>query len=403
MKYPRVLFWLIIPFLTFSCNNDNSVAEEKEKVIDESSDQGPNDEDDDQESIISLVNAFPNLSFSEPIDLQAAAGKSNKVYVAERGGVIRVFDNDPTIMESAVFLDFSNSTATVNEGGLLGFAFHPNFESNGYFYIYYTPTPTVSFVSRFTISQANPNLVDENSELALLEIPQPATNHNGGQIAFGADGYLYVATGDGGGSGDSDGNAQNRSNLLGNVLRIDVDNSQGGLNYAIPEDNPFTNETNVRSEIYAYGLRNPWRMSFDTSTGKLWTGDVGQNKIEEIDIIESGKNYGWNLFEGTDCFSGDCNATNLAEPIFEYDQSKGDRSITGGYVYRGSKNPSISGKYIYADFVSGRVWVLDEDGSNNRLLVETGFNIASFGTDANQELYVLDLNGSIYKFQETTN
>jgi len=364
---------------------------EKDMEIDESS---------DQEETISLVNAFPNLSFSEPLDLQVASDGSGKIYVAERGGVIKVFENDSAVAETITFLDFGNSTSTVNEGGLLGFAFHPNFESNGHFYIYYTPTPTVAFVSRFTVSQTN---VDANSELVILEIPQPQTNHNGGQIAFGPDGYLYIALGDGGGSGDPDGNAQNRTNLLGSILRIDVDNSQAGLNYAIPVDNPFANESNIRQEIYAYGLRNPWRMSFDTNTGKLWVGDVGQNKIEEIDIIESGKNYGWKLFEGSDCFSGDCDNNDLTAPIFEYDQGNGDRSITGGYVYRGTETPSLEGKYIYADFVSGRVWSLDEDGSNNKLLTKSDLNIASFGTDANQEIYVLDLNGAIYKFKETIN
>lgn len=385
MKYLRVLVLLIIPCLIFSCNTDNSV---------------PGEKDNEQESTIALVNAFPNLSFSTPLDLQVAGDGSGKIYVAERGGVIKVFENDSAVAETTTFLDFGNSTSRVNEGGLLGFAFHPDFDTNNYFYIYYTPSPNVSFVSRFTVSQA---IVDVNSELIILEIPQPETNHNGGQIAFGPDGYLYIALGDGGGSGDTDGNAQNRTNLLGSILRIDVDNTEEGLNYAIPTDNPFVNESNVRKEIYAYGLRNPWRMSFDTKTGKLWTGDVGQNKIEEIDIVESGKNYGWNFFEGSDCFLGNCDNTEIAGPIFEYDQTNGDRSITGGYVYHGTENSSIEGKYIYGDFVSGRVWALDEDGSNNKLLEETELKIASFGTDADQEIYILDFNGAIYKFQGSKN
>ena len=276
--------------------------------------------------------------------------------------------------------------------------FHPNFENNGYVYLCYTPSERLSVISRFTVSNANPNNLDLASELELIEIPQPAVNHNGGQIAFGPDGYLYIAMGDGGGSGDPDGNAQNRTNLLGNILRIDVDNTENEFNYAIPADNPFANDVDARNEIFAYGFRNPWRMSFDTVTGKLWTGDVGQNQIEEIDVVELGGNYGWKLFEGTSCFSGDCNDSGLIPPIFEYNQDNGDRSITGGYVYRGDELTTLQGKYVYGDFVSGRIWTLTEDGSTNELLIESGFNIASFGTDANQELYLCAFNGNIYKF-----
>ena len=280
----------------------------------------------------------------------------------------------------------------------MGFAFHPNFSINGYVYVCYTPSETLSQVSRFSVSSTNENSIDLSSELVVIEIPQPATNHNGGQIAFGPDGYLYIAIGDGGGSGDPDGNAQNRGNLLGNILRIDVNNTESGLNYAIPSDNPFIGETSARDEIFAYGFRNPWRMSFDTVTGKLWTGDVGQNEIEEIDVVELGGNYGWKFFEGTSCFSGDCDDAGLVAPIFEYEQGNGDRSITGGYVYRGDAINSLQEKYIYGDFVSGRIWALDEDGSDNELVVASGLNIASFGTDANEELYVCAFDGTIYKF-----
>lgn len=403
MKYVKILVLLIVPFLIFSCDNGNSVAEEINKEMENPSDQeSAGNGENDKEVTISLVNAFPNLSFSEPLDLQAVNNGSNKVYVAEKGGVIKVFDNESSTIETETFVDLGN-ISTTSEQGLLGFAFHPNFETNGHFYVYYTPNSTVSFVSRFTVSEVDSNLADASSELVILEIPQPQTNHNGGQIAFGPDGYLYIAVGDGGGGGDPNGNAQNRATLLGNILRIDIDNIQAGLNYAIPEDNPYANEPSFRGEIYAYGLRNPWRMSFDTQTGKLWTGDVGQNKIEEIDVVELGGNYGWNLFEGTDCFSGDCNESGLIDPIFEYAQDNDDRSITGGYVYRGSDNVSLQGKYIYGDFVSGKIWALDEDGSKNALLSESGLSIASFGTDADQELYICAFNGSIYKFQETAN
>jgi len=365
-----------------------------------------NDEDNmeqelnENEGSISVINAFPNLSFAQPLDLQVANDGSNRIFIAEKAGVIRVFENESSINESNIFLDLG-AIASSSEQGLLGFAFHPNFQSNGYVYVYYTPNSNFAFVSRFTLLQENSQMADLNSELVILEIPQPQTNHNGGQLTFGPDGYLYVAVGDGGGGGDPDGNAQNRSNLLGNILRIDIDDTQEGLNYAIPVDNPFANEPNLRSEIYAFGFRNPWRMSFDSQTGKLWTGDVGQGEIEEIDVVTLGGNYGWNLFEGTACFSGNCDNTNLIPPVFEYVQDNGDRSITGGYVYHGSSITSIRGKYVYGDFVSGRIWALNEDGSANELITESRLSIASFGTDANEELYILAFDGSIYKLIES--
>ncbi len=374
---------LVILFLFFSC--------ETEEVDN-------NAPDEINAEAIVLVNAFPNLNFTQPLDLQSVDDNSDRIFVAEKGGAIKVFDNNSNVTEADVFLDLRGTISTTSEQGLLGFTFHPTFETNGYVFVCYTPSERLSVVSRFTVSNSNPNSVDLSTELILLEIPQPATNHNGGQIAFGPDGYLYIAMGDGGGSGDPDGNAQNRTNLLGNILRIDVDNTQNGFNYVIPTDNPFVNDIDSRNEIFAYGFRNPWRMSFDTTTGKLWTGDVGQNKIEEIDVVQIGGNYGWNLFEGTSCFSGDCSDSSLISPIFEYNQDNGDRSITGGYVYRGEEIASLQGKYIYGDFVSGRIWTLTEDGSTNELLIESGFNIASFGTDANQELYLCAFNGNIYKF-----
>jgi len=403
MIYSRTLFCLLLSFFIFSCNNDNAVNSDVDMEMQEPEDENPNDDnDDDTEITISVVDAFPNLSFSQPLDFQTPTGTSNRIYVAEKGGDIKVFDNDASVNEASTFLDLGN-IATSSEQGLLGFVFHPKFETNGFFYVHYTPNSGVAFVSRFSVSQNDSNVAEANSELVILEIPQPQANHNGGQIAFGPDGFLYIAVGDGGGGGDPDGNSQNRTNLLGNILRIDVDNVETGLNYAIPSDNPFIGESNVRGEIFAYGLRNPWRMSFDTQTGKLWTGDVGQNQTEEIDVVESGGNYGWNLFEGSDCFSGDCNKTGLIEPIFEYAQDNGDRSITGGYVYRGNENASLQGKYIYGDFVSGRIWALNEDGNGNELILESGLSIASFGTDVNQELYICAFDGSIYKLQVTSN
>ena len=259
-------------------------------------------------------------------------------------------------------------------------------------------------ISRFQVMTANPNRIDPDSELVLLRIPQPFGNHNAGQLAFGPDNFLYVAVGDGGSGGDPQGNAQNRTNLLGNILRIDVDQTTNTTNYGIPVDNPFVGSSDLRHEIYAYGLRNPWRMSFDTTTGNLWSADVGQNVTEEINRIEKGNNYGWNILEGTRCFSdANCDATGLTAPIFEYGQANGDRSVTGGYVYRGTGVSSLEGRYIYADFVSGRIWALDLEGGDagtNTLLMDTAMNISSFGTDANNELYICDFSGTILKFIE---
>ncbi len=351
------------------------------------------------ETAIGLVNAFPALSFNQPLDLQSPNDGTDRLFVVEKGGRIRVFPNEGDVIEFTTYLDLSANLSTESEQGLLGLAFHPDFASNGQFYVHYSPNTSTSRISRFTVAMGATS-ADVNSEQILMDIPQPDTNHNGGQLAFGPDGLLYLAIGDGGGAGDPDNNAQNRANLLGTILRIDVDNPSNGLNYGIPSNNPFLGESTIREEIFAYGLRNPWRMSFDPQTGDLWTGDVGQGAREEINIIQSGGNFGWKLFEGTSCFSGDCDESGLVPPIFEYGHSNGDRSITGGYVYRGNAISSLQGKYIYGDFVSGRIWTIDTDGSDNELLLASGLNIASFGTDSNKELYVCAFDGVIYAFRE---
>ncbi len=385
----RIAFALL--FLIFSCESDDSNRNQENN--------GEPMENPNGSLTLELVNAFPNLSFDQPLDLQSPDDGTNRIFVVEKGGLIKVFPNTMDTVQFEVFLDVGNTLSTESEQGLLGLTFHPNFSSNGLFYVHYSPNTVTSRISRF---QAVNNTVDLGSELVILDIPQPETNHNGGQLAFGPDGLLYLAIGDGGGAGDPDNNAQNNSNLLGTILRIDVDNPDSGRNYGIPSDNPFIGQSIARGEIYAYGLRNPWRMSFDTSTGNLWTGDVGQGAREEINRIQLGGNYGWKLFEGTDCFSGDCDTTGLIPPVFEYDHSNADRSITGGYVYRGSSLSTISGRYIYGDFVSGRIWALTLDGGSNEELISSGLNIASFGTDANEELYVCAFDGSIYKFVENT-
>ena len=384
---------LFVFFCTVSCGPDDSNTNQQ--------DPEEQTENPSTEVTLNLINAFPNLSFNQPLDLQSPVDGSNRIFVVEKGGIIKEFINESSTDQFTEFLNVSGSLSTASEQGLLGLAFHPEFGSNDYYYVHYNPNSSISRISRFT-APASGQSTSLGSEFVLMDIPQPATNHNGGQLAFGPDGMLYLAIGDGGGAGDPDNNAQNRTNLLGTILRIDVDNPSGGLNYGIPSDNPFVAETISRSEIFAYGLRNPWRMSFDSQTGDLWTGDVGQGEREEINRISSGGNYGWKLFEGTNCFSGDCNSNGLVPPVFEYDHSNADRSITGGYVYRGTMANSLSGKYIYGDFVSGRIWAMELDGSSNEELFSSGLNIASFGTDANQELYVCSFDGSIYTIEETT-
>lgn len=353
---------------------------------------------------LKIIEAFPALSFTRPVDFQNPADGSNRLFVVEQRGVISVFENDSNTSTKSEFISITNKVDdSGNEEGLLGLAFHPNFKNNGYFYVNYTASkPDRTVISRFSVSSSNPNQADPESELVLLEFEQPYSNHNGGQISFGPDGYLYIAVGDGGSGGDPKGNGQNRSSLLGTILRIDVDQTDGSKNYSIPADNPFAKNANgFREEIYAYGLRNPWRFSFDSKNGQLWTGDVGQNKFEEIDIIEKGGNYGWNTMEGFHCFkSSTCDQNGLIPPVWEYDRSKGDISVTGGFVYRGSKFKELEGLYIYADYVSGRIWSLDISDPEkpvNTELFDTDFPISSFGIDQNQELYICGFDDKIYK------
>jgi len=319
-----------------------------------------------------------------------------------------VFDNSPATTSAGTFLDIRDRVNDDgDEEGLLGLAFHPQFKSNGYFYVDYTASgPDRTVIARYQVDPANANRADKNSQLVLLEISQPYSNHNGGQIVFGPDGYLYIAMGDGGSGGDPHNNGQNPQALLGKILRIDVNSPSAGRNYGIPADNPFVNNASgYKEEIYAYGLRNPWRFSFDSTTGWLWAADVGQNRIEEIDIIEKGKNYGWRIMEGTECYNPGrgCDTRGLVQPIWEYSHETG-QSITGGFVYRGSSVPELVGQYIYADYVSGRIWALRYDGHGraiNTELVDTPFLISSFGVDRNNELYLCTFNKRIYRLRPT--
>jgi glucose/arabinose dehydrogenase len=356
-----------------------------------------------------LEEAFPNISFVDPVDLQNSGDGTNRIFVVERAGRIKVFTNSQTVQSSHTFLNITDRVAAGGEMGLLGLAFHPEYETNRYFYVNYTVSnPRMTRISRFSVSSTNPDSADKNSELILLSFNQPFPNHNGGWIGFRPnDGYLYIGVGDGGSGGDPQNHGQNVNTILGNILRIDVDNQDPGLEYAIPPDNPFVDSTGSEvKEIYAWGLRNPWRNSFDPVTGWLWCGDVGQNAWEEIDIIEKGKNYGWRCYEGNHTFNtvGCGHESDYVFPIWEYVWSPG-YSVTGGYVYRGLNVPELTGKYIYADYGSNRIWALEYDGINpvtNEYLLNAPGSPTSFGVDENDELYVVTFNpDKIYRFTPT--
>jgi glucose/arabinose dehydrogenase len=350
--------------------------------------------------------AFPNLTFSSALDLQNAGDGTNRLFAVEQAGRIKVFQNESAVNSTKMFLDITDRVISGGETGLLGLTFHPNYETNGYFYVNYTaPNPLRTVISRFQVSSSNPDSADKNSELILLTYNQPYSNHNGGCVAFGPDGNLYIAAGDGGSGGDPQNYAQNINVLLGKIIRIDVDNPQPPLNYGIPADNPFVDSTNVniRKEIYAWGMRNPWRFSFDPVSGWLWCGDVGQGDWEEVDIIQNGKNYGWRCYEGNHPYNlSGCNGT-YEFPIWEYSHSLGI-SITGGYVYRGQNVPELLGKYICGDYGSARVWAVGYDGINpatSTQITTAPGSITSFGIDENKELYLVSFNGKIYKFTPT--
>ena len=370
---------------------------------------------------VSTERAFPNLEFSRPIVVTHAGDGSNRVFVAEQEGIIKVFENDQDADEATVFLDIEERCVYAdnrNEEGLLGLAFHPKFKQNGEFFLYYTSTEAdlLSKISRFRVSKDNPNVADPASEEVILRVPQPFWNHNGGTILFGDDGYLYIALGDGGSGNDPNGNGQNLTTLLGSILRIDIDHKADGNNYAIPKDNPFVGRTvaagsggktvPVREEIYAYGLRNVWRMAFDRKTGLLWAGDVGQGLWEEIDIIKPGGNYGWNIREGKHWFrpeGNDAERPELIDPILEYHHEIG-KSITGGSVYRGTRVPELVGKYVYADYVTGLLWALDYDEAAGKVIANYSLTgdklpVMSFGEDEKGEMYFTTPFGSLFRFR----
>jgi glucose/arabinose dehydrogenase len=338
--------------------------------------------------------------FSSPVHLAHAGDGSERLFVVEQAGSIRVVERGKLGPEP--FLDIRQRVSSGGEKGLLSVAFHPRYADNGHLYVNYTTRDggLQTIVSRFT--RGADGRADPASERVLLEIAQPYGNHNGGQLAFGPDGYLYIGMGDGGSANDPHGHGQNLATLLGALLRIDVDRAGEGAPYGIPADNPFLDAPGARPEIWAYGLRNPWRFSFDRAAGTLYLADVGQDRVEEIDIVTAGANLGWAIMEGDRCNAKSaelCRRDDLTAPIATYGHDEGV-AVTGGHVYRGRAVPGLCGTYLYADYGSGRVWGLRfRDGRvvAQRRLLDSRLNISSFGLDRDGELYLLDLGGRILR------
>lgn len=360
----------------------------------------------DAQPTLGVERAFPHLTFTRPLEFTHAGDGSNRVFVVEQDGRIRVFPNRSDVKEAKVFLDLRSVVRREhNEEGLLGLAFHPDYRNNGQFFVFYSVTPRGSVMSRFRVSKDDPDSADRDSEEKLLQFTKPYGNHNGGCLRFGPDGHLYISVGDGGLRCDPHANAQNLDVLNGKILRIDVDRKDAGKNYAVPKDNPFADRGgNVRGEIWAYGLRNVWRFSFDRTTGTLWAADVGQDRHEEIDIIVRGGNYGWNIREGKHPLDPDAERSAVGEfiePILDYPRVEG-KSVTGGLVYRGRRFPELTGAYLYADFVSGNVWAMRWDGKKvtaNPKIARTSLLISAFGEDEAGEAYFTAFDGFVYRFR----
>jgi glucose/arabinose dehydrogenase len=336
-----------------------------------------------------------------PTTIVHAGDGSGRLFVLEQPGRIRVIADGELLSEP--FLDLSGQVSAGGERGLLGLAFHPDYSENGRFYVDYTDLDGHTVVAGYLVSEADSNLADPASGTEVLRVEQPYSNHNGGQLAFGPDGYLYVSLGDGGSGGDPHDNGQDLGTLLGSILRLDVDGAQP---YAVPADNPFVDREGARPEIWAYGLRNPWRFSFDRDTGDLWIADVGQHVWEEINLqpgdSPGGENYGWRVMEGAHCFrpSEGCEREGLVLPVLEYDHGQGC-SVTGGYRYRGSVLPGLAGVYVFADYCSGVVWGANEGAGgswSSVSLLSSGLRVSAFGEDEAGELYLADhLGGAVYR------
>lgn len=355
-----------------------------------------------QEAEIRLVRVAQGLE--NPVDIQAAKDGTKRLFLVQQNGIVRVMRDGALVSEP--FLDIRTRTRANGECGLLGIAFPPGYGGKRYFYVNYTnPECRMSVIARYRVTGANADRADASSEEILLTQTQPFTNHNGGQLQFGPDGYLYIGLGDGGSGGDPQNNAQNNATWLGKMLRIHTEEPGP---YQVPPSNPFLADTRYKPEIWATGVRNPWRFSFDRETGDLWMADVGQNRAEEINFQPAaspgGENYGWRTMEGFSCFNpaNNCNRANLTLPVLEYPRTQGDVSVTGGYVYRGARWPSLRGTYIYGDFATARIWGLRREGPlfNNRLLLRPpNTSISTFGEDEDGEIYVAHHGGIIYRIE----
>lgn len=358
-----------------------------------------------------LAVAFPGLpALPRPIQMVEIPDQGWMLVALQEGRIVAFPQGGPYGDPVTVYDGRTETATSGNEMGLLSIALDPSFGANGYLYAYYSPTGATrtTRLSRFETSGAGDGFrVDESSELPILVVHQPFANHNGGTIAFGPDGMLYLGLGDGGSGGDPRNYAQDRSVLLGSIVRIDVRGASESEPYVVPADNPFIGEAGAEPEIWAYGFRNPWRMSFDAETGLLWVGDVGQNRIEEVDIVRRGGNYGWNIMEGSACFEPPtgCDTSGLELPVAEYSIAGAPEcAVTGGFVYRGAAVPALRGYYVYGDYCSGKMWALDAAAAAAGELVEpvvlrdSGPTISSFARDANGELYFLSFDGQIYRF-----
>ncbi|MBN2405881.1 MAG: cell wall-binding repeat-containing protein [Coriobacteriia bacterium] len=343
---------------------------------------------------------------SQPTAVESANDGSGRLFILEKGGKVRVVRDGALL--GAPFLDISALVSTESERGLLGIAFPPDFASKQYFYVDYTNLAGNTVVARYSVSASDPDRASPSSGQQLLTVSQPYSNHNGGQLAFGPDGYLYVGLGDGGGTGDPAANAQNPSSLLGKILRIDPENTAPSGGYAVPADNPYVGVAGYRPEIWALGLRNPWRFSFDALTGDLWIADVGQNAWEEIDFqgagSSGGENYGWDFYEGTHPYPADStpySTVGLTFPVYEYNHATGGHSVTGGYVYRGSAYPAFEGLYFFSDFEWGRIWAMDPLDHSTKLLLDDTSLWTTFGADEAGEIYIADyVSGLVYRLAD---
>ncbi len=355
---------------------------------------------------VSLSSVATGLS--KPVLVTNAGDGSNRLFIVEQTGKIRIVDGG--VLLAQPFIDLSGEISTGGERGLLGLAFHPSYATNGRFYVDFTRTNGDTVVNEYKVSVGNPNIANRSSARRIITIGQPYSNHNGGNIAFGSDGYLYIGTGDGGGAGDPGNRAQNLNSLLGKILRLDINGTSSGHGYRIPSTNPWVGKSG-RDEIWSRGLRNPWRFSFDRVNGTLWIGDVGQSRYEEIDRATAaqrfgrGVNYGWRVLEGTECYTvrSGCSKTAKTPPSLQYSHAGGACAVTGGYAYHGTASTRLVGTYVFGDFCNGRIYTVRAGDSKlaKSLLIDTNYLISSFGEDEQGELYVVNLNGTVYRLTAT--